>query len=98
MKTKIILGMALALTFSGCASMESQLAKRVGCTEQEAQVTRNVNAPGYQEYTVVCKQVEYSCKIAPFTEVCNPKENKPVATSAPVEQKPVEKKAPAKKK
>jgi hypothetical protein len=57
--------------FTGCTTMEEKWGKKVGCTKDEVKVDRRVNAPGYQEYQVICKNVEYSCKQAPFTERCD---------------------------
>jgi hypothetical protein len=74
---KMLSGALVAsVVLAGCASMEERLAKKVGCEKDEAHVVRNLMVPGYTEYTVSCKKVDYSCKIAPFTEVCNPVDKK----------------------
>lgn len=94
MNTKMLLALTLtAAVFTGCASMEEKLAKHVGCTKEEATVTRELMVPAYQEYKVMCKNVEYSCKIAPFTEVCDAV--KPEAPKSTVVSTPLTAPAPA---
>ena len=94
-KMNLFLALLIVGFFSGCTSMQERLAKHVGCTKDEANVVRNMSVPGYEEYSVTCKQVEYSCKLTPFSEVCNPAD-KPAA--APAAAEPVKTATPVKTK
>ncbi|MBC7740945.1 MAG: carboxymuconolactone decarboxylase family protein [Bdellovibrionaceae bacterium] len=81
-KMNLVIGLLAVGFLSGCVSMHERLAKKVGCTKEESKVERTLLVPAYEEYSVQCKNVEYKCNIAPFTEVCNPVDKPVVAAPA----------------
>jgi len=72
---KIFAALVIALSTTGCITIEEQMAKRTGCDKTGVTVVNSSNSPVHTNWVVKCSKEnkEYVCTDTAFSRTCKEK-------------------------